>query len=164
MVRISRMTKLEEARALYKSKIEDGWQYVEDPPWMICENESCGSDKIYFLKKGNQLRYVCSECARWSDPVKHSKKRVIRPDQKNFRENVLKMYNGRCVICGIQATEAHHIIPVSVGHKIGLQEYWLWSIGNGVALCKSCHAIWHEASYETERKLHFARKKANGEQ
>lgn len=164
MVRISKMTKLEEARALYKSKIEDGWQYVEDPPWMICENESCGSDKIYFLKKGNQLRYVCSECARWSDPVKYSKKRVIRPDQKNFRENVLKMYNGRCVICGIQATEAHHIIPVSVGHKIGLQEYWLWSIGNGVALCKSCHAIWHEASYETERKLHFARKKANGEQ
>ena len=164
MVRISKMTKLEEARALYKSKIEEGWQHVEDPPWMICENESCGSDKIYFLKKGNQLRYVCSECARWSDPVKYSKKRVIRPDQKNFRENVLKMYNGRCVICGIQATEAHHIIPVSVGHKIGLQEYWLWSIGNGVALCKSCHAIWHEASYETERKLHFARKKANGEQ
>lgn len=158
------MTKLEEARALYKSKIEEGWQHVEDPPWMICENESCGSDKIYFLKKGNQLRYVCSECARWSDPVKYSKKRVIRPDQKNFRENVLKMYNGRCVICGIQATEAHHIIPVSVGHKIGLQEYWLWSIGNGVALCKSCHAIWHEANYETERKLHFARKKANGEQ
>lgn len=151
------MDKLEEARTLWKSKHEEGWRPVEDPPWMICEN--CDSDNIHFLKKGNQLRYVCANCATWSEPVKYSKKRIVRPDQKNFRENVLRMYNSRCVLCGIPAEEAHHIIPVAVGNKIGLSEYWLWSISNGVALCKSCHAIWHEANYDAERKLHFAKHK-----
>lgn len=153
------MTKLEEARALWKTKLNEGWQPAEDAPWMICENENCGSDKIYFLKKGSQLRYVCSECASWSEPVKYSKKRIVRPDQKNFRENVLRMYNSRCVICGEFAEEAHHIVPVAVGNKIGLPEYWLWSISNGVALCRRCHNKWHEASYEVEQKLHYAKQK-----
>lgn len=151
------MDKLEEARALWKRKHEEGWKSADDSPWMICEN--CGSDKVYFLKKGNQLRYVCSECALWSEPVKYSKKRVVRPDQKYFRENVLRQYNGRCALCGELATEAHHIIPVSVGNKIKLPEYWIWSISNGVALCKGCHSKWHEASYDVERKLHFTKHK-----
>ena len=151
------MTKLEEARALWKAKLDEGWQPAEDAPWMLCEN--CGSDKIYFLKKGSQLRYVCSECASWSEPVKYSKKRIVRPDQKNFRENVLRMYNSRCVLCGEFAEEAHHIIPVSVGNKIGLPEYWIWSISNGVALCKGCHAKWHEASFEAEKGVHYAKQK-----
>lgn len=151
------MDRLEEARTLWKSKYDEGWRPAEDPPWMICEK--CDSDNIHFLKKGNQLRYVCADCATWSDPVKYSKKRIVRPDQKNFRDNVLRMYNGRCVVCGLPAKEAHHIIPIAVGNNIGLSEYWLWSINNGVALCKSCHAIWHEANYDVERKLHFAKHK-----
>ncbi len=151
------MTKLEEARALYKAKRAEDWQPAEDPPRMLCEN--CGSDKIYFLQKGYQLRYVCTECARWSDPVKHSKKRIIRPDQKNFRENVLRLYNSRCVICGGFAEEAHHVIPVSVGNSISLPEYWIWSINNGVALCRNCHRKWHEASFEAEKGVHYAKQK-----
>ena len=156
------MDKTEEARALYKSKWSEGWRPPEESPWMICENCSAGSDEIFFLKKGNQLRYVCSKCATWSEPVKYSKKRVVRPDQKNFRDNVLRIYNSRCVICGELAEEAHHIIPVSVGYKIGLPEYWLWSISNGVAVCKRHHSAWHEASYEAEKKLHFAKQNAEG--
>lgn len=151
------MSKLEEARALWRSKAEDGWTTPEEAPWMLCEK--CGSEKVYFLKKGNQLRYVCSECASWSDPVKYSKKRVVRPDQKNFRENVLRMFNSRCMLCGEFAEEAHHIIPVAVGNDIGLPEYWIWSINNGVALCRKCHSKWHDANYETEKKLYFAKHK-----
>ena len=151
------MDKLEEARALWKTKIKDGWVAAEDAPWMLCEK--CGSESIYFLKKGNQLRYVCSKCAAWSEPVKYSKKRAVRPDQKYFRECVLRAYNSRCVICGGLAEEAHHIIPVSVGNSIGLPEYWIWSVSNGVALCKKCHSKWHEANYEKEKKLHFAKSK-----
>lgn len=155
------MTKLEEARDLWKTKTTDGWKPADESPWMLCEN--CGSDKVYFLKKGNQLRYVCSECALWSEPVKYSKKRVVRPDQKNFRENVLKVYRGTCVICGKMAEEAHHIIPVAVGNKISLPEYWIWSISNGVALCKDCHNKWHEANYEIEQKLHYSKQKRGKE-
>lgn len=151
------MGELTKAQALWKSKRDEGWQPVEEPPWMLCED--CGSDKIYFLKKGNQLRYVCSECARWSDAIKYSKKRIVRPDQKCFRENVLQLYSNRCVLCGHPATEAHHIVPVSVGNSIGLPEYWIWSISNGVALCRTCHNKWHETSYEKEKGRHFAKQK-----
>ena len=151
------MSELTKAQALWLEKRNDGWEQPADAPWMLCED--CGSDKIYFLKKGNQLRYVCSECAKWSDPVKYSKKRVVRPDQKYFRENVLEHYSNRCVLCGKPATEAHHIIPVSVGNMIKLPEYMIWSISNGVALCKECHNKWHEANYKAEQKLHFAKQK-----
>lgn len=156
------MAALTKAQALWVEKKNDGWKQPDDAPWMLCEG--CGSDKVYFLKKGNQLRYVCSECAKWSDPVKYSKKRIVRPDQKYFRENVLQIYNNRCVLCGKPASEAHHVIPVSVGNKIGLPEYMIWSISNGIALCKECHNKWHEANFETERKLHFAKEKMKNEQ
>ena len=149
--------KINEARTLWKTKIEEGWKPAEDAPWMICED--CGSEHIYFMKKDKQLRYVCSECAKWSDAVKYSKKRSVRPDQRYFRDSVLRMYNSRCVLCGEFADEAHHIVPVSVGNSLGLPEYWIWSISNGVALCRKCHAKWHEANYEKERKLHFAKNK-----
>ena len=149
--------KVEEARALVRTKIEDGWKLADEAPWMLCEN--CGGEAIYFYKKGHQLRYICTKCAHWSEPVKYSKKRIVRPDQKNFRENILRMYNGRCVLCGEFAEEAHHIVPIAVGNKIGLPEYWLWSISNGVALCRKCHGKWHEASYEVEQKLHYAKQK-----
>lgn len=151
------MIKLEEARTLWSAKLGEGWQPAGDAPQMMCE--SCGSNKIYFLKKGNQLRYVCSECASWSEPVKYSKKRIVRPDQKSFRENVLRIYNNRCVICGEFAEEAHHIVPVAVGNKIGLPEYWVWSISNGVALCRKCHNKWHDANFEIEQKVYYSKHK-----
>lgn len=151
------MAKTEEARKLLKIKLSEGWKPAEEAPWMICENKDCGNDRLFFYKKGNQLRYICPDCALWSEPVKYSKKRIVRPDQKSFRENVLRMYNSRCMICGELAEEAHHIIPVAVGNKINLPEYWIWSISNGVALCRKCHNKWHEASFEVERKLHYAK-------
>jgi hypothetical protein len=57
----------------------------------------------------------------------------MKLDRNTFREQVFKRDKGKCVMCGENSVDAHHIIE---------RKLWLdggYYLDNGVSLCESCH-------------------------
>lgn len=60
-------------------------------------------------------------------------KRERNKKDKEWRETILKIYDGKCVICGdTKRPNAHHIIPRTF-------EQTRWDLNNGIILCPKHH-------------------------
>lgn len=61
-----------------------------------------------------------------------------------------------CRKCGEEGEDPHHIIPIRAIYRNGLSRELVWSIENGIYLCKKCHMKTHmneEIFEETFKKL-----------
>mgnify|MGYP001602712452 CR=1 FL=1 len=52
----------------------------------------------------------------------------------------MRRSNGRCVITGLKAADAHHVIPQQMCRRRGIP---VWDHRNGIALCKRTHDRHH---------------------
>lgn len=124
----------------------------------------CGSKNFKWVRNltATQFRAECRSCGHRSQALPHSenqKKFKKRPDQREWALAVIRNANGICQICHeAPAEEAHHIMSVATGEKIGAPAHMIWALSNGIACCRSCHRKVHEASFDTERKVHFSGK------
>jgi 5-methylcytosine-specific restriction endonuclease McrA len=60
-----------------------------------------------------------------------------RQELDKDRDEILKMYGGRCMVCGLPSFTIHEIIPLSHG-KVAMSKE------NRVVLCFSCHDWAHK--------------------
>lgn len=69
------------------------------------------------------------------------KRRVPKQRQRNefpkkVREKIMQDENNRCQMCGVKATQIHHVMPRSRGGR-GVYT-------NGMAICNGCHVKIHQ--------------------
>ena len=110
----------------------------------------CGSRKIAFkamIGSNGALfcKYICTECGTDSKllPKIENLQRRTNTPLSNWRKNVWKRDNCKCVVCGSEEDlHVHHIIPVSVSEK------HKYVVGNGVTLCRECHRLAHLSKFD----------------
>lgn len=128
------------------------------PEISVCSVCGAKDFKWIYCPAANQYRVECRSCGHRSEALSHSRnqrKITKRTDQRDWAEAVIRHANGICQICHeAPAEEAHHFIPVAVGEQMGLSEYCIWSLFNGIACCPDCHRKFHDASFDIERKVH----------
>ena len=141
--------------------LRDGWKLTNG---MMRPCEKCGSWNLQFLETdkshGHQLKYVCLNCEHKSQAIKRNPDgKTDRTHQTEWSKAVLDRANGKCQIpgCNNDAAEAHHKASYRVMRMLGISDYEIWSLDNGIALCEKHHQEWHDQSFITERA--YQRKK-----
>lgn len=115
--------------------------------------EACGSRKIglrvQIMSNGAlSCKYICLDCGHFSKMLPKLENLACRTNTTlaNWRKQVWKRDNCRCVICGSrEGLNVHHIIPVSVSEK------YKYVPGNGVTLCETCHRLAHISKYDIHK-------------
>lgn len=118
----------------------------------------CGSWELQYLETdkshGHQLKYVCKNCGFKSQALKRNPDgKTDRVHQDEWSKAVLVRANGKCQIpgCNNDAKEAHHKASYRVMRMMGMSDYEIWSLENGIALCEKHHQEWHDQSFITEQ-------------
>lgn len=84
-------------------------------------------------KNDDNPRGYCIKCSE------ARKEKMYRYSMNGNRCKALEMTNGKCLICGSEASDVHHIIPLSDGGNHDLN--------NLVPLCRGCHLKAHNGAY-----------------
>lgn len=84
------------------------------------------------LRWWRNFRYPFSPNKEWANL------RFSNPKYQNWREKIIKKYDGKCVKCNLPATHCHHIINFSSNLELRHDP------NNGVLFCKKCHFKFHK--------------------
>lgn len=115
------------------------------------QNTNCGCivRRCSTLMVENVLRTRELECTGQWTSAKMAKRSARRMANGLFKSIVWSMYGRRCVLCGKNATQIHHIDPKGMGGG-GINRSF--NPLNGVPLCGECHHAIHSIHGERTGK------------